>query len=49
MTLTHAHNMQQSIMLNAMFVGVYPPIEIRIEASSNGNKNKKLARKQPVV
>ena len=26
------HNMQLSIMLKAILVGIYPPIEIRIEA-----------------
>jgi hypothetical protein len=28
-----SHNMQLSIMLNSLLVGVYPPIEIRIEAN----------------
>ena len=28
-----SHNMQLSIMLNSLLVGLYPPIEIRIEAN----------------
>jgi hypothetical protein len=32
-----SHNMQVSIMLNAILVGIYPPTEIRIEASRLGD------------